>query len=276
MSIFDSIKSTAGVTEKAVIIIGDSSEVEVKEVAAPKPSAGIGRGFSLASLTDAKFDSSLVAGFLADAGLKSDDKKQFEAVGSVKKFKFEVQFNPAEITISGYGGENMPMQTYGPSRNQDEPPHEPPPGPPPKIGSRMAATDTRITMNFKVVFDKTPINNMISKNMGVKAVKAVAGLGPGSVQDEVEALHAVARDDNKRLAMFVWGDMIYEGVINSINSEYVMFKENGEPIRANVNIGMLLYGTHDLGKNIEVWKKEYNIDFYSIKGSTSKMFHIDL
>ena len=85
------------------------------------------------------------------------------------------------------------------------------------------------------------------------------------MQNEVEALHAAARNKDRRLAMFIWGDMVYEGKINSVDSEYVMFNVNGQPIRANVTINMVLFGKEDLGKNIENWKREYNEDFYKLK-----------
>lgn len=266
MSFTDFVKSAAGLTEKAVIIIGDVSEVEVKEVDAQKPSAGVAAGVPGGSNG---YNLSVVTGMLQTAEQRKKDVK-FEAVGDIKKYRFEVQFNPSEISISGYGGENMPTQTFGqipPNPGQGNPPNGGKPPGPPRFGSRMASASTRITMSFRVVFDKTPATNMISNNMAVKAGKALLGKTGDSVQDEVEALHAVARDDNKRLAMFIWGDMIYEGVINSVDSDYVMFNKAGQPIRAYVNIGMVLYAEHDLGKNVDTWRKEYQRDFYDLKES---------
>ena len=276
MGVFDFVKSAAGLTEKAVIIVGDSSDVKIEEVKAQKPSAGAGAGVPSASMKVPDFNTSLVEGFLSTDDQRNSKDKKFEAVGSVKKYRFEVQFNPAEITISGYGGERLPTQSFAnipvpnPGEGQKQNQQHKPPGGRPRIGSRVAAADTRITMHFRVVFDKTPAQNMIANNKAVKAVKAIAGIDSGSVQDEVEALHAIARDDKKRLAMFIWGDMIYEGIINGIDSEYVMFKPNGQPIRANVNISMLLYAEHDLGKNVDIWRHEYDRDFYSLKKSPAK------
>ena len=41
--------------------------------------------------------------------------------GLIKKYRFEVQFNPAEISIAGYGGERLPMQHFAGEKNEDIP-----------------------------------------------------------------------------------------------------------------------------------------------------------
>ncbi len=265
MGVTDFLKNAAGLTEKAVLIIGDTSEVEIKEVEAPKPSAGGAGGVDLSRGTD--FSMETVKGYLKSALTSEQREKNFELVGEVKKYRFEVQFNPAEISITGYGGENLPHQAFGqaPKPGQEPPKPGERPKRPPRIGSRMASASTRITMNFRVMFDKSPVTNVISNNKAVKLGKALLGVNDGTVQDEIEALHAIARDNSKRLAMFVWGDMIYEGIINSVDSEYLMFNRAGLPIRATASISMLLYGEHDLGKNVDTWRKEYHRDFYSLK-----------
>ena len=73
----------------------------------------------------------------------------------------------------------------------------------------------------------------------------------------MEALSAIARDRHKRLARFVWGDMIYEGMITSVNAEYVMFNMNGEPCRAYVTICMLLFDNDELPSSKNQWQNRY-------------------
>ena len=295
MGFTDMVANTLGTVEKAVLFIGDTRDVSIKEVDAPKPSAGSGGLGGFGSLADLgnlpeipkipaipSFDPSVLTGSILSATQKSGDQN-FEAVGSAKKYRFEVQFNPAEITISGYGGEKLPTQNFGSDVNKDpdkkkgegeEDEDKKKKGS--RIGSRMAPADTRITMSFKVCFDKVdPQDAFYSDKFTLSGTSIVQGVAKGvakklgkktnSVRPEVEALHAVARDPQKKLAMFVWGNMKYEGVINGVDSEYVMFNVNGEPIRAYVIIRMVLFGMMDLGKNIATWKAEYHKDFYSLK-----------
>lgn len=285
-TVLDAAKAAIGVVEKAVIIIADTSHVQVTETTAPNPSAGKGAMSGLSSLKASvptaqlrNFNAGAIAGIVQSEEQRLSEK-HYSAIDEkkIKKYRFEVQFNPAEISISGYGGERLPTQQFvsdksenaGNKNNADQTKQKP------KPSSRMAAADTRINMTFKVVFDKVdPQDAFYSDKFTLGQTSAVTGIvkagfkaagkKDNSVQNEVEALHAAARNKNRRLAMFIWGDMVYEGKINSIDSEYVMFNVSGQPIRANVTINMVLFGKEDLGKNIENWKREYNEDFYKLK-----------
>ena len=290
MGVLDSIKSSIGVVEKAVIIIGDTTDVQIKETKAANPSAGSGIGAIPGNMPDAtrlkEFTAEAITGSILTGSQKKEGKK-FDMIGNVKKYRFEVQFNPAEVTISGYGGEMLPMQNfYQPNGQIKQPEQNNENNNENKtrkvFGSRMAASDIRITMNFKLIFDKVdPYDAFYSDKFTLgttsmiqatgKTISKAAGKKNNSVQNEVEALHAIARSSTKRLAMFIWGDMVYEGVINSVNSNYVMFNVNGEPIRAYVNMGMVLYSENDLGKNIARWKSVYNTSFYSMKDKLNNL-----
>ena len=136
----------------------------------------------------------------------------------------------------------------------------------------MAAADTHIEMSVKFVFDKTNPQDafyadkftLSATNIALGATKAIKNNVSSksySVQPEVEALTAIVRDQKKRLAKFVWGDMIYEGLINSVNAEYQMFNVNGEPCRATVSITMVLYDVNDMGADVTIWQREYQKDF---------------
>ena len=91
-----------------------------------------------------------------------------------------------------------------------------------------------------------------------------------SVQPEVEALTALVRSGDKRLTRFIWGDMAYEGVLNSVNAEYVMFNCNGEPCRAFVSLNMVLYDADVAGSNTNIWQQEYQKDVYSLASGSFK------
>jgi hypothetical protein len=263
-------KDMVGANQKAYIEIADFSKTTITAAKAQKPAAGNGAlnmaaksGFSLETLN--KFAGSLnkIAG---------QDVQGFDQYKGFKKYRFECQFNPEEISISGYGGEELPIQNYGraPDNKDGKIEHK-------RRGSIMDSAKTRIDLNFKLVFDKTNIQDafyadkftLSPTNIGKGAGTAVAkALGKKySVQPEVEALTAIVRNNNRRLARFVWGDMIYEGVINTINAEYVMFNVNGEPCRAFVNIGMILYDEDVAGANTSIWKDKYMDEVYSVKSN---------
>ncbi|MCR5403082.1 MAG: hypothetical protein K6E91_04585 [Butyrivibrio sp.] len=272
-------KSLLGVTEKAVLTIADFSEIKIKEGPAPKPSAGSGGG--LGNFADAadigSFDTNLAMGFAAGVRGFSEETKAFEFTGNAKKYKFKVQFNPNELYINGYGGEELPTQNYtGAMRDPDtgmliHPSHHRLRG-----GNHMAPADTRIEMSFTIIFDKVdPQDAFYSDKFALNAVSIGKGVAKGvmtamgkknnSVQPEVEALTAVVRDKNKRLACLTWGDMSYQGIINSVNAEYQMFNVNGEPVRATVAINMVLFDETDMGPNVDIWQREYTRDFGSLK-----------
>ena len=148
-------------------------------------------------------------------------------------------------------------------------------------GSSMASATTRIDMSFKIAFDKSnPQDAFFSDkftlsqtNLAKGALRSglkAAGKMSNSVQPEVEALTALVRSGNKRLTRFVWGDMAYEGVLNSVNAEYVMFNCNGEPCRAFVSLNMVLYDADVAGANTDIWQTEYMRDIYSIADSKFK------
>ena len=288
-AILDAANSMAGFTQKAVLEIGDMSEIEYREVAAAKPSAGNGNvmvgGPTNKFLDTGSFNSEAANKFAKS--LKTPQKgMDFELYGKVNKYRFEVQFNPDELYINGYGGEELPIQKYrtkedlGPDNPNDnkDPNNKNKKGNDGKIhgGSTMAAPTTRIDMSFRIAFDKSNPQDafysdkftLSQTNIGkgvARGVRKAKGKLCNSVQPEVEALTAVVRNGARRLIKFIWGDMAYEGVLNSVNAEYVMFNPNGEPCRAFVSLSMVLYDAEVAGANTDIWQAEYQTDFYSLK-----------
>ncbi len=266
------LKDVVGANQKAIIEIADFSNTKVTVANAARPTAGNGQ-----------FNKALSSGFdlsIMDKYAKKLKKfgegagGSFEQYRGFKKYRFECQFNPEEISISGYGGEEVPTQKFTKAGPKDpEERKEEKKGSHEKRGSHMDSADPHIDMHFKLVFDKTNIQDAFySDKFTLSATNIGKGIGTAvqkvrgksySVQPEVEALTAVVRDNNKRLARFVWGDMVYEGVINSINAEYVMFNVNGEPCRAFVNISMVLYDK-EVTNNL-IWRDMYMKEIYSIK-----------
>ncbi|MBE5826551.1 MAG: hypothetical protein E7307_07930 [Butyrivibrio sp.] len=267
--------SMAGFTEKAIIEIADFGNVEIKKQEAPKPTAN---KFSITDIGNFNLDA--VTGFAASVkGAKSSNG--FEIYGGIKRYRFEVQFNPEELYINGYGGEELPIQKYRTDEDlenakkrrngqkvESNPNHI-------RGGSTMAAANTRIEMSVKLVLDKSnPQDAFYFDKFNLNLTNGIQGAGRAiktavkgnytSVQPEVEALTAIVRNEDRRLLRFIWGDMVYEGILNTVNAQYVMFNVNGEPCRAFVSLGMVLYDSETAGANTDIWQQEYQTDFYSM------------
>ncbi len=65
------------------------------------------------------------------------------------------------------------------------------------------------------------------------------------------------RDHDKRNARFVWGDMDYQGLLNSIQARYTMFNSKGEPIRAQVNFSLYVPLSSSITAT-NFWRDRYN------------------
>ncbi len=55
---------------------------------------------------------------------------------------------------------------------------------------------------------------------------------------------------------FVWGDMIYQGILNGVNAEYTMFNVNGEPCRATVNLRLVLLDD-EYADQKRIWMRKF-------------------
>lgn len=214
-------KNIFDTTEKAVLVIADFSErkEEKNDVAAPKAGKGaIGLRASFEEVIDK------IKNYGKD--LNSDDNESFAAFKGFKTYRFECQFNPAKLSMSGSGSSNIPT-----------------------IESKSRSVNTIINLNFTLIFDKTA--NQDEPNC--------------SVQPEVEALTAIVRDEKKRMATFTWGKKSYQGAINSVNATYKMFNSIGEPLRASVAISMTVYDERVSGALSDIWADEYMKDIYNAK-----------
>ncbi len=151
---------------------------------------------------------------------------------------FEVQFNPSSLSIDGYSGGQAHIQAA--TRT--------------KSGVDFAPIETTMTFSVKLIFDKMDLNesfpldnfvmsdsamvNLAAKGLG-KLVDKFRGEGP-SVQTIVEGFIAAVRDPRTRRIAFEWGEMFYEGLLNSVNTNYTMFNALGQPVRAEVMLRLIL------------------------------------
>lgn len=278
---------TAGIVEKGIIEIIDFSEREIKEENAQKPGGGGINGVNIGG-----FDTDLVQNYgnvmkeagkkalAAGANLAEGEKEGFKISGSnVKNLKFEVPFNPSELSISGYGGEQVAIQSFsadGKGRGSNS------------VGS----VNSHIEMNIPLIFDKlnnkeafynenfslgtTSVARGIAK-IGKDAIMKTAGKNDiYSVQPEVEAFTHIIRSNTKRLIMFTWGDMSYQGVLIGVSTEYNMFNINGEPCRAKVTLRIVLLDATDYSSTVKIWTGKYkkNLNFNAGSSAISHLANL--
>lgn len=175
--------------------------------------------------------------------------------------KFTVQFNPSSIRVNARGGGRVPVSNFG------------------AVGDNQSGTiqfdalDPYITVSFTVVFDAlNQADAFMEERFTLGAttlVKNVATAAVGkeyTVRHQVEGFLAAIRDEDHRNMIFRWGKLTYAGVLNTVSGKYTMFNTAGNPIRAEVQIGMLMGGTDkdDLMKKgiktagyLYYWKKRY-------------------
>ena len=245
-----------GNIDKAIIEIADFSNREVRESNAQKP--GGGHGISgLGGLGD--FDTGLVANYastlkaaagkLKNAVEGGDDA--FDINNDFQRFRFEVPFNPAELTITGYGGEEMMVSNYANRTDDHEKPDEKGDKKRPERSNAIKVVSPHIEMIIPLVFDKTNNQDAFygdkfslgSTNIvrgGINAVKGIANKDDYSVQKEVESFTYILRNHQMKLMRFTWGDMSYQGILNGVNAEYTMFNVNGEPCRATISLRLVI------------------------------------
>lgn len=192
-------------------------------------------------------------------GNLSMDAKIAEIGGKALK----VQFNPATLQINARGGGRQPITNYG------------------KAGSNQAGTiqygalDPYIEVHFNLIFDKTNIADAffadkfavsatsIAKNGATAAVNLLDNQ-QFTVRPFVEGFLAAVRHENFRTVVFLWGEMRYEGIMNTAQCKYTMFSPSGNPIRAEVGVTILAAsakapqeGTPPMRDYTSYWKNRY-------------------
>jgi hypothetical protein len=246
-----------GNIDKAIIEIADFSKREIQENNAQKPGGGTGisglkglDGFDADLVTGYAKTLKAAAGKLANAA--GGDDNAFDINKDFQRFRFEVPFNPAELTITGYGGEEMMVSNYANRTDkQDKPDEKQGDGKPPERSNAIKVVAPHIEMIIPLIFDKTNNQDAFygdkftlgSTNLvrgGMNLAKGIAGKDDYSVQKEVESFTYILRNHQMKLMRFTWGDMSYQGVLNGVNAEYTMFNVNGEPCRATVSLRLVI------------------------------------
>ncbi len=252
---FDSVKSAAssmvGNIEKAIIEIEDNRGKEPviePPVSVQTKSKAVSLGGAVGSLADQ-------VASVAVSVAEEVKKASAEALGGTKK-RFFVQFNPSELSLTGYGGGMRAKTDYSSGHG----------------GITFDSVDVRITLSVRLIFDKVDPQdafladkmNLSVTSMAVGAAKAgMAAMGKkdNSVQTEVEGFIAALRSPSTRKIAFYWGSLCYSGVLNKIGAQYTMFNVNGQPIRGIVQLSLVCADEKVIRGNMGFWQEQYKKAF---------------
>ncbi len=250
--VLDSTAQAMGNIEKAIIVIEDNRAGHpVMEDSVALQAGGSAASLGFGDIVDGAVSSveSTVMTAAQDAMSKMSGNNK----------TFYVQFNPSELTLSGFGGGMSTKTDYSEGTKDPRDPSK---------GITFERVGARIAMNVNLIFDKvdpqdafmadklnTSTTAMVSG--AAKAVKTATGRKDNSVQTEVEGFMAAIRSVYTRRITFYWGRLCYEGVLNRIAARYTMFNVNGQPIRAIVGLSLVCADENVSSKSMGRWQQQY-------------------
>ena len=253
--------SLTGNIEKAIIEILDERELgkaKKVQVTTPKPRTATSSGISSAAANVKGVADAISKGDAGnmDAARQLLEKQRLTTGKLVKKKRFEVKFNPSHITFQGIGGGKINKINNAAGGEVD---------------MKYQRMNPRIQMNVQLLFDDYERTEafMLEKFSDTTAMVRTGVVGSASmitgrkksVQTQVEGLIGAIRNDYTRKISFYWGMMKYQGIITNVSAEYTMFSTDGAPIRANVNLGILLVDDTITDNNMGQWRTSYQTVF---------------
>lgn len=244
------LQSLTGGICKAIIEICDerknAKDVTVSTVTAKK-TGSLSTGVSAGAVNKAAQGA---VGKSLQEGLK--DLTSSLPQGKESKKRFEVQFNPSQVTFQGIGGLKVAKTNYA---NDG------------KVAIQYQNMNSHIQMNLQLLFEdyerteafmteKFSDTTAMARTVVSGAVSDVTGK-THSVKPQVEGLIGALRNNYTRKIIFTWGKMQYTGNVTHVSAEYTMFSTDGNPIRAVVNLGIQCTEENMKDNNMGQWQKSY-------------------
>ena len=266
------LQSFTGGIEKAIIEIEDKRPQANKKPTVtesePRKSTDAGLGQISDKLSDVANKvaegAETVANKLPGANVVNDMKEHADE-SIPKKKRFVVKFNPSQITFQGVGGGKVEKRDY--EVESQDPEH--------KVDISYQDMQTRIQMNLQLIFDDCERTEAFMTEKGTDAAAlvrtGVVGIANTvkkkrySVKNQVEGLIGALINPNTRKISFFWGKMEYKGILNYVNAEYTMFSTDGNPIRANVNLGIVL-----VDNTLDYSKGKWAENYFNVFGKEDK------
>lgn len=202
----------------------------------------------------------------------NDSIKEFEPDVTIRRF--EVQFNPSTLSLSGSGGGMVQLTNYSAMGKED-------------AGVSYSAASTNISMSVQLVFDETnnftafpgDITGFNVSNVSDAIVNTVADQikKRPSVQTEVEGFLGAIRSKYTRSVAFCWGKMLYFGCVNRVNTRYTLFNPSGKPVRATVDLSIVCADPSLSEGYLGYWEEKYENFFkedMSLSGAKNSLVNL--
>ena len=148
----------------------------------------------------------------------------------------EVEFNPSTMRYTAMNGSFQQQQSVTGD-----------------IGSHIAQynIEAQTNMNFEMYVDSaiclSATTGLSLSSATAFATNLIQGKDFYNIQPVVDGLCALCNDAATQYVIFAWGQIVFYGVLEEVNAEYIMFDVDGKPIRAKVSMSMRQSGT--LGKD---------------------------
>ena len=139
----------------------------------------------------------------------------------------EVEFNPNTLRYTAMNGSFQQQQSVTGD-----------------IGSHIAQynVDAQTTLKFEMYVDSAICLAATTGLSASTVVSGIANLLKGrdyyNIAPIVDGLCSLCNDVETQYVIFAWGKMIFYGVLEEVNAEFVMFDADGKPIRAKVNMSI--------------------------------------
>ncbi len=274
MAVTDSLTQTLGIVEKAKIRIipKDVGEGKDSVVSDGSPASTDSAVRLMSAIPMESGEASLLiknisasALYSAENILKKGTSAAMESLAPIlPEMVFTVQFNPGKLSFNGSGGGLNQKKNYGVSTKRKK-----------ERGRGSVSFEkakARIEMKVPLIFDQTVNTDafffdkfLFSPSNVVKGVVQAGMKAAGklnySVQPVVEAFIAMLRQESTRYVEFCWGALVYRGIVNYISANYTMFSVSGQPVRATVELSMVLADEEVSESSMGDWQKHYEAAF---------------
>lgn len=125
-----------------------------------------------------------------------------------------VQFNPSSLRFSS-GSKGNGKEKSDITHNEKGQTHS----------AEAENASALVQVGIKLIFDITVFDDTIYDDCY-------------GVQRSVDRFIAIVENPYVRQVTFYWGTMCYSGVVKSVDAEYVLFNENGVPMRAVIDFSI--------------------------------------
>lgn len=201
-------------------------------------------------MADLKSVVSSIGGKMARATITLGGKGSL--LDAANTITFELPINPTELSISAQAGEGNKQYTSNGATHKTMHPH---------IELRVVAYVDEVNTYDAFLYEKTSSGVIKTATNIVKNI-----VKEYNVAVYVDGLLAALKNERYSTIWFIWGNMSYGGILNSVNATYTMFSPLGHPIRARIEMVIVCVSTQETSLIVD-WGDKYETAIKKLSGS---------